>query len=872
MLPPQKKNPSTEGQDDQVIKALPFLDCLAKTYITGEGQKRQGRTVFNHCQIVGEVAREILNRMPLNLRNFLFPEGSALVAAAHDIGKVSPTFQEKILQATDGYQKNSLPELKTADPDLEKNWGGHAGVSQATASFIKVGKYIPEILGKHHGYSPALTQLSTDAFFGGQAWHEERIQLIQELKSGLKYEWPVITSFSQAQAIAGLTTVSDWIGSGPFFEDPAAEWQKNINPALDDAGFVMPKLRKNLSFNDIFGFYPHNIQQQFSMVVTQPGVYILEAPMGLGKTEAALYAAYKMMDAQNAAGLYFALPTQLTSDKIHQRVNKFLEKVLDADNHHLQAFLLHSNAWLKEMGEEGQPGGAWFNNAKRCILAPFAVGTIDQALMAVMNVKHGFVRTFGLAGKVVILDEVHSYDFYTGTILDELVKTLRSLHCTVIILSATLTYERRKFLTNANLKLSDYPLITAVKTEANLEVISEVAVDDLLAKKVQLKAILDDKEAIEEALLRAELGQQVLWIENTVNEAQEIFEILAARAHSIDISCGLLHSRFIKKHRTKNEEKWVNLFGKEGAKQRNQQGRILIGTQVLEQSLDIDADFLITRFCPTDMLFQRMGRLWRHDHTQRSSGSKCEAWMLVPNLDAAIENPEALFKKSAWVYSPYVLCRSLQIWNTCSLVTLPNDMRMFIEETYSSRQEKGQMFKWLNELNNGSQNRIGRSRLERLALVTLSEGGKTLPENKASTRYSEQDIIECLLVKSIHCVDDKRLTNIHFLNGEEICIPHNGKSLNKKIWREYAAKIFSNTVLIAEHLAPNALSVERLRFLKDYVYLGNQHDEESKFRIGIVQPSGQIKGMGFSDPSIKYSLSYDEYLGYQAIKKEGSFQ
>jgi CRISPR-associated endonuclease/helicase Cas3 len=139
--------------------------------------------------------------------------------------------------------------------------------------------------------------------------------------------------------------------------------------------------------------------------------------MGLGKTEAALYAAYQLLAKQKATGIYFALPTQLTSNKIHERVNAFLAKILHTTNSNQNALLLHSNAWLKrELAVEGNPNGSWFEESKRGILAPFAVGTIDQALMAVMNIKHGFVRAFGLAGKVVILDEVHSYDTYTGTL------------------------------------------------------------------------------------------------------------------------------------------------------------------------------------------------------------------------------------------------------------------------------------------------------------------------------------------------------------------------------------------------------------------------------------------------------------------------
>ena len=128
------------------------------------------------------------------------------------------------------------------------------------------------------------------------------------------------------------------------------------------------------------------------------------------------------------------------------------------------AFLLHGNAWLKQtqMGVESQPGGSWFEPTKHRILAPFGVGTIDQALMAVMNVKHGFVRTFGLAGKVVILDEVHSYDVYTGTLLNVLVCALRQLQCTVIILSATLSTDRRTELLGEAPTKHGYPQVSSI--------------------------------------------------------------------------------------------------------------------------------------------------------------------------------------------------------------------------------------------------------------------------------------------------------------------------------------------------------------------------------------------------------------------------
>lgn len=520
--------------------ALQLDDCLAKTYKTCSGESRAGRRVLNHCQIVGEVAKILIARMPHWLRDDLFTAGAELIAASHDLGKVSPTFQKKIHDAVG----ESFAELKTVDPKLEKNWGGHAGVSQATADALAIGKFIPEILGQHHGYSPILSNLANDPFFGGEAWQQQRAELVTELKRVLGCDFPTVKSPEHARVLAGLTSVSDWIGSSSLFDDPANDWQPLIKQALDKAGFIRPELKTGLSFFDIFNLQPRDSQEKLFAQATQAGVYILEAPMGLGKTEAALYAAYKAMIHGQATGIYFALPTQLTSDKIHDRVNTFLNEILVTDSPHSKALLLHGNTWLKkELAVEGNPNGSWFAGSKRGILAPFAVGTIDQALMAVMNVKHGFVRTFGLAGKVVILDEVHSYDAYTGTILDELVKQLRELHCTVIILSATLTHERREKLLAQPVHAQAYPLISAKPHQTELR---ELTVEPLHNHSVTIYGCKSDDHAIDEALNRAEQGQQVLWIENTVAEAQAQFRLLNTYASNMGIECGLLHSRFLK--------------------------------------------------------------------------------------------------------------------------------------------------------------------------------------------------------------------------------------------------------------------------------------------------------------------------------------
>ena len=368
------------------FEGVSYRLCPAKTFVSAEGETRLGHRVPDHCEIVGRVSRALIDRFPQPLRG-LFPEETPLVAAAHDLGKVSPYFFEKLCRACT-IRPQTLPEFLQLDVKLESHWGDHAGVSELAAKAMGAPEFVPEILGQHHGFSPQVrTHHATDEPFGRAVWQEQRELMLQDLKERLDIpQWPTITSAAQARLLAGLTTVSDWIGSGEFFEDPDRPWQENINRSLDSAGFITPSLRQGLGFETIFSFSPWKAQSTFFDSVTGHGAYVLEAPMGLGKTEAALYAAYRLLLTGQARGIYFALPTQLTSNRIHQRFNHFLDKILVGPEPQ-RGLLLHGAANLLEtdLGEEGLPGRGWFNQAKRGLLAPFAVGTVDQALMAAMN-------------------------------------------------------------------------------------------------------------------------------------------------------------------------------------------------------------------------------------------------------------------------------------------------------------------------------------------------------------------------------------------------------------------------------------------------------------------------------------------------------
>ncbi|SFB97004.1 CRISPR-associated endonuclease/helicase Cas3 [Marinospirillum celere] len=857
------------------IPVISYKDCIAKSYST-ENSIVPGHSVLTHCQIVGHVARELIARYPTSLRTALFPEGSPLVAAAHDNGKVSPTFFNKIMRAC------SLAQFPGFNPEIEKTWGGHAGVSQLTAKQLGLPEYVPEILGQHHGFSPNLSGMrATDEVLGGLPWHQEREKLLTALKKLLEESWPQIESVAQARLLAGLTSVSDWIGSGHPFDNPQTPWSNKAGEVLNQLGFVAATYKPQLSFKELFGFSPREAQALLVEQVSSPGVYVLEAPMGLGKTEAALYAAYKVLASGQARGIYFALPTQLTSNKIFERFNEFLQGnkkkqlagILADDCAH-RSLLLHGNAWLldTDMGEEGRPGGAWFNQSKRGLLAPFAVGTIDQALMAAMNVKHGFVRAFGLAGKVVILDEVHTYDAYTSSLLDALITLLRDLHCTVIILSATLNQERRQQLLDRPATSMDYPLITASPTN-NKEEVTEVSVPPGENRHVNISLHSDDSFAVDQALLRAEQGQQVLWIENTVREAQQRYLSLAARACELGVASGLLHSRFTVDDRQRIEDKWVNLYGKAGWPDRQTQGRILVGTQVLEQSLDIDADFMVSRFAPTDMLLQRLGRLWRHSETPRCTTAKPEAWLLAPILDDAIETPQSHFGASAFVYSPYVLCRSLEVWQEITNVSLPDDIRGLIERTYATRTEQGAMSRWLQELEEGTRHRTGRNTLQQLARVALAEGGNTLPESKAQTRYSETDSYEVLMLRNIEGDPEGKMATLTLLDGRRVQLPTQNRALlTKHELRQRTGILMRQVVSVPQGDKPKAVPIDRLkRFgLHHCFFLGHPDwpEDESVLRVALVDETDALRAIDNNEIHEKHQLEYRDDLGYRVIKNQ----
>jgi CRISPR-associated endonuclease/helicase Cas3 len=580
------------------------------------------------------------------------------------------------------------------------------------------------VLGAHHGRVQAAPDSRPFRPSGlaesrsGIHWEEEREQAAKAILEAFGTD-PRNLAMTVDQPslwwLAGLTTVADWIGSDEQFfaagdRREASQRMAGARKAIQQLCLAQPGLTPGLGFPELFGFpagtCPNDMQLKAREWIQGPGVYVIEAPMGMGKTEAALWAAYEIMLAGKARGIYFALPTQATSNRIHLRMGTFVQRIAPGSG---ASRLIHGNSWLSREAPELEPaptmaagrddarvGGDWFASGKRALLAPFGVGTVDQALLAVVAAKHFFVRHFALAGKVVILDEIHSYDLYTGTLIDRLVEVLPALGCTVIILSATLTGKRRDQLVpsaadpDTDPQTCHYPLISCAP---ELGVPATLGCAAPPSRPVCLSFLPLDA-ALARALERARQGGVVLWICNTVREAQEQFRKLCQEADG-QFPVGLLHSRFPFWRREELENEWMARLGKDG---HGRCGCILVSTQIVEQSVDLDADLLISELAPTDMLFQRMGRLWRHERPGRMGTPA----MILLEESEPLEvlrqlNPKAIIRTlgaKAFVYSPYILLRSLEVWHSQHEVLVPDQIRPLIEATYAEREVAAEPAGW----------------------------------------------------------------------------------------------------------------------------------------------------------------------------------
>ena len=698
-----------------------------------------------HMLDVAASADAILDREPETTRNRIavalgLPWETAqpwflVLIACHDLGKACSGFQLKWEGAKELLYANGLKIPPGVDTSIN-----HAYVSQIALTELLQKQYWPfemadlaaDAVGCHHG--ERANPITIDNLMGNrqvmdQGWADARRALFKavfEVFQPSSVPSKNTLSGPDFMLISGLTSFADWIGSNEAwftFGTPAdcndlrAWWdhrRMQAEHALDAIGWQTrgPLSSSERSFNDVFSkLTPRPLQQAVSKAVhdlSQPCIILVEAPMGEGKTEAAFYAHLELQRRFGHRGMYVALPTKATGNAMFARTLEFLHSLKPDRTLDLQ--LLHGGTLLNDTFQNLKlapiynpdgPGqiraGEWFINKKRALLSEYGVGTVDQALMTILPVRHNFVRLWGLANRVVVFDEIHAYDDYTGTLLIHLCRWLLALGSSVMLLSATLPPSiRRKLADIVSTVMPEsevaYPRLTVFNRGSVGQIHFEA--DPTRRRTIHLQKIAPDlisiKASLDEQLSHGGMG---LALVNTVQRAQDLYQLFPEGAPLKREGCHigkclpdgtevfLFHARFPADRRQKREDQILKTFGGGGSRTGR---KILIATQVAEQSLDLDFDLIVTDLAPIDLILQRAGRLWRH---QRDVRSVSKPILLVAGL-AGNEPPS--FGKPFWwgaVYREDLLLRTWCVLKNRQELKLPDEIETLVSTVYEEKVE-----------------------------------------------------------------------------------------------------------------------------------------------------------------------------------------
>jgi CRISPR-associated endonuclease/helicase Cas3 len=500
--------------------------------------------------------------------------------------------------------------------------------------------------------------------------------------------------------LAGLAVLSDWLGSSQAFfpyrsrPQPLPEYwawaQERAGLSLVGAGLGGQSVRYWPDPLRLFDYLrpPTPLQQYAATVELEAGpqLFLLEDVTGAGKTEAALILTQRLMQAGLAHGLYFALPSMATANQMYERVGAVYRLLYEAEA--LPSLILaHGARQLVEgfrqsilqadeqvddcryQSDEASASvqcNAWLaDNRKKALLAEVGVGTLDQALLSILPARHQSLRLLGLAGKVLLVDEVHAYDAYMMALLKKLLIGHARQGGSVILLSATLPLGLRHELLAAyrnglgcddgeGLEDSRYPL--AVR--AGRQMLPHACeTRPQVRRHVQVRALHDEEAAVALLVGQAQAGRCTCWIRNTVEDARRAHTMLAEQLSEERLM--LFHSRYAMGDRLDVEGRVLARFGKH-SRGFERAGKVLVGTQVLEQSLDFDVDVMVSDLAPVDLLIQRAGRLQRHarqvDGDPADDGvERREAPVLYLLAPEPVDEPAqdwhaAMFPKARFVY------------------------------------------------------------------------------------------------------------------------------------------------------------------------------------------------------------------------------
>lgn len=539
--------------------------------------------------------------------------------------------------------------------------------------------------------------------------------------------------------IAGFSTYCDWVGSDNsifHYLDTVCPvedyWQRVALPSAVLANtktevFDPVTVAPFEGFNQVFGFSPSPLQSAVStMTLSQsPQLFIIEDLTGSGKTEAALTLTHRLLELGSANGFYMALPTMATSNAMFSRTREHYSKMFRrADGSPLSIVLAHGSRALNEEFQEARLGNGsrempykgpdetaslhcseWLaDSRKKALLAPVGVGTIDQVLLSVLPKKHQSLRVLGMYRKILVIDEVHAADTYMFKLLDSVLKLHASQGGSVIMLTATLSLKQRTDIVESwqsALGLSTpaivppasshFPLLTRVSQEAGVEETPLMARPGT-EKTVAVEFVHSAEACVERIAHAAKAGQCVVWVRNSVDEVIDAYQQVCERLGESE-QVLLFHSRFTLADRIEKEQ-WVKTHLGKHSTAAERAGRVLVASQVFQESLDADADLMISDLCLIDDLVQRAGRLHRHVRDNQGNplaandNDRRAAPTLLVHAPEWQETPDEAWLKRHSRNTQYVYQTPGKIWLTMaylkqkSIIELPQSAREMIEFVY----------------------------------------------------------------------------------------------------------------------------------------------------------------------------------------------
>ena len=541
------------------------------------------------------------------------------------------------------------------------------------------------------------------------------------------------TRFSYA--LAGFTILSDWIGSDErYFQplpDPSISLEKYYEEfavpracrAIDNSGILAASVRNETAFTELFPEIdtPSPLQSFAESIQAspQPHLYIFEDMTGSGKTEAALTAANKLMAAEAGEGLYWALPTMATANAMYARMATAYKRLF-SDEAMPSLVLSHSGRHLVDsfqasVGLEDIPANhqsfpeesgqaqcsAWLaDNKKKAFLASAGVGTVDQALLSVLPSTHQALRLLGLARGVFVVDEVHAFDPYVHQLLCKLLTFQAAMGGSAILLSATLPMQTRQELVDAFIKgyggleqdvtETTYPLITHVSPDSSGEF--PLSAREGTERTIYFEPVHSESVLLEELKRVSECGGCACWIRNTVDDALDAYhqlrELFSRQDGLNKDNVYLFHARYAMGDRLSLEQAMLGFFGKHSDEEARR-GKILVATQVVEQSLDLDFDLLVSDLAPIDLLFQRTGREHRHAFRVRPaeySTPRCLVFAPYPDEECGKNWFTDFFPRAGLIYPNHgQLWQTARFLHTNPVVHFPRDSRRALESVYGDQ-------------------------------------------------------------------------------------------------------------------------------------------------------------------------------------------